>query len=232
MAKDDLIASVSHEIRTPLTEILGITSELAAESADFSEPERKELLGAAADEAQVMSDIVEDLLTSARARAGTLTVMIEPFDPSVAALSVTRSAAFRDTPIELRIERGVMATGDRLRTRQIIRNLLSNARRYGGPGIRINVTTSDVGYPLLEVSDDGFGIDEGVAARLFEPYVSSGQPQTMPGSIGIGLAVSRTLAERMSASLTNERLAGRTVFTLSLPSVPVLGTQPRTTTMV
>jgi signal transduction histidine kinase len=116
---------------------------------------------------------------------------------------------------------------DPRRVRQILRNLLTNAQRYGGPQRRVTAgALRDSAW--LEVRDNGAGIPEDEASRIFEPYVTSGGG----GSVGLGLGVARQLAELMGGSLSYERSAAETVFRLVLPLVekrhPVLASHTRT----
>ena len=111
----------------------------------------------------------------------------------------------------------VVAVGDPSRVRQIVRNLLSNAVRYGGSDITIE---GDVGgaRAWLRVSDDGEGVPEGDRDRIFEPYHRLRQDAGQPGSVGLGLSVARNLARLMDGDLTYDHLQGRSVFQLDLPA--------------
>jgi signal transduction histidine kinase len=106
--------------------------------------------------------------------------------------------------------------GDQLRIRQILRNLLSNAVQHGGPTIRIYGDEAGSRY-VISVEDDGEGVPEHVAERLFTRFVHKGETPLTAGSIGLGLAVARLLAEAMGGSLDYERITGRTSFVLALP---------------
>jgi signal transduction histidine kinase len=100
--------------------------------------------------------------------------------------------------------------------RQILRNLISNALRYGGPNIEVS-TSREPGTFVVEVNDDGVGIATEDHERVFVAYERAHQSEGQPGSVGLGLTVSRTLAELMGGSLTY-RFDGRSVFRLELPS--------------
>ncbi len=105
--------------------------------------------------------------------------------------------------------------GDRGRFRQIIRNLITNAFRYGGPDVRVDVFEKD-GRAVVQVSDDGEGIPESEWHRIFEPYERSLTGQLHKESMGIGLTVSRKLARLMGGELSYRFEYGRSVFELSL----------------
>jgi signal transduction histidine kinase len=162
-----------------------------------------------------MENIVDDLLVAARSQIGTVAVKLQVVDllgelkATLDGLAVTVELPERNPPL---------VTADPRRVRQILRNLLTNALRYGGPRRRITVGTS-VDRVWVEVRDDGEGIPEELAARIFEPYVTG--HAGVQGSVGLGLSVSRQLAELMGGSLIHSRTAGETVFRLELPAAPV-----------
>ena len=208
--KDEFIANVSHELRTPLTAVIGLSSELAAPN-ELSEEARAEMLQLVAGQASEMSNIVDDLLVAARAEVGTVSVELQSVD-LVEELEATLDGLGIDVDMPQEPTPPVLA--DPRRVRQILRNLLTNAQRYGGPHCRVTVgALRDSAW--LEVRDNGIGIPEEAASRIFESYVTSGGR----GSVGLGLGVARQLAELMGGSLTHERSAAETVFRLVLPLV-------------
>lgn len=207
-AKDEFIANVSHELRTPLTAVIGLTSELT-ESEGLSEDMRSEMLQLVSEQASEMSNIVEDLLVAARAEVGTVDIELERVD-LLGELQATLDGLGISLPSPRETPPPVLA--DPRRVRQILRNLLTNAQRHGGPELRV-VAGHHRGAVWLEVRDNGEGMSEEEASRIFDPYVTSGRR----GSVGLGLAVARQLAELMGGTLEHERSAGETVFRLQLP---------------
>ena len=207
-AKDEFVASISHELRTPLTAVVGLTSEIVA--GGFAGSERDELIGLVASQAQEMSHIIDDLLVSARAGMGTVAVALDTVD-----LRAELSAAVDGVGIDLLETPSALppAVGDGPRIRQILRNLLTNVERYGGLGRRVlgGVEGERV---WLEVRDDGEGVSGEDAVRIFEPYGSA--HSGVAGSVGLGLSVSRQLAELMGGSLDYRRDGEESVFRLEL----------------
>jgi signal transduction histidine kinase len=207
-AKDEFVASISHELRTPLTAVVGLTSEIVA--GGFVGAERDELIELVASQAQEMSHIIDDLLVSARAGMGTVAVALDTID-----LNTELSAAVSGVGIDLLEMPAALppAVGDAPRIRQILRNLLTNLERYGGANRRVlgGVEGERV---WLEVRDDGEGVSEEESVRIFEPYASA--HSGVASSVGLGLSVSRQLAQLMGGSLAYRRDGEESVFRLEL----------------
>lgn len=211
-SKDAFISSVAHHLRTPLTAVLGFGSELHDHPDRFTDFETKGMLGELVAAAQAATNIVEDMAVAARTELDTLVFQRTTIEIAPIVAEVVETLA----PCAKVIGTAASALADAARTRQIIRALVSNAVRHGGPTIEVATTLVD-GTVVVEVIDDGPGVDPDEAASIFEAYVSGEDGETMPSPIGLGLHVARRLALHMSGDL--EYLAGdRTVFRLSLPA--------------
>lgn len=216
-SKDQFVATVSHELRTPLTAIAGIAEVLRDSNGDFTEVERQELIALIAEQSIDVSRIVDDLLVTARTDTGSLEIISQPVDLAAEAAAVLRSVS-DIIPIESSATVAPVLA-DPTRVRQIVRNLLTNAARYGGPSIRIVVT--DAGnHTTLQVRDDGSPIPEQLRATIFEPYFRARQRSGVTGSVGLGLTVSRQLAHHMGGDLTYDHDGTETIFTLALEKAP------------
>lgn len=219
-SKDQLIASVSHELRTPLTAIFGFAEMLRGESDALEPDERVELVQSIADQTSDLTNIVEDLLVAARADNDTLTVVHVPVDLRAQAAQVVETIGHDYTSLSVELigetTRGI---GDPARVRQILRNLVSNAYRYGGSKIEIRCHNhGDTAH--LEVVDDGPGVPPEDRDRIFRPYHRSPNREGLTASIGLGLTVSRKLARLMEGDLTYRTEDGESIFELTLPSGP------------
>jgi len=214
-SKDQLIASISHEIRTPLTAVVGFAEVLRDDEAKLSPAERDELIRSIAAHASDISHIVEDLLVAARTDIGTL--VVSRVSVSLRA-EVAKVLEVWQPPPDWRIDiRGdSMARGDPRRIRQILRNLLTNAARYGGDHVEVRIHHNG-SEAILQVRDDGPGIPVEDRATVFEPYRRSATHPGQPGSVGLGLSVARTLARLMEGDLTYRYDDDRSVFELVLP---------------
>jgi signal transduction histidine kinase len=218
-AKDRFIATVSHELRTPLAAVVGFSGELAEGLDGYTRDEVAEMVSLISGQSKEVAQLVDDLLTAERAASGNLTVSprtIELLDECrsiVGSLGVDMDVTLMGGP--------AMAWADTLRTRQIVRNLLTNAHRYGGPHVRVEVSNRPEGVSLV-VSDDGPGVKGIDAEHIFDPYYrsQSSEADARPDSVGLGLAVARQLARMMGGDLIYRRRAGWTRFELTLPSAP------------
>lgn len=208
----DLIAVVSHEVRTPLTGVVGLAKELQQSWAGLPEPMRRELVDLISQSAEEMASIVEDLLTAAKAEQGSLLV-----EPGVADLPAIAASVVDQLRLDVAVVGEASAWADPGRVRQVIRNLVVNAHRYGGPEIRLQagVNGSQV---WLEVSDNGRGVPAEMVERLFLP---TGADHRNPDSNGLGLPLSHTLAILMGGALTYRRQQNASVFRFALPKAVV-----------
>ncbi len=219
-SKDEFVASVSHELRTPLTAVAGLADELRQAPDKFSQVETREFIRVIADQANELAGIVEDLLVAGKAEMGQQSLNIEEFDLVAEAQAVVANASRSGIRLDIRMANGkeaAFAMGDPLRVRQIMRNLLTNAHRYGGDDVAVEVDDhGDV--CVLAVTDNGLGVPEGDADRIFMSYERSDNAIQQPKSVGLGLSVSRKLARLMGGDLVYRRVGNRTRFELTIPA--------------
>ncbi len=214
-SQNRFIASISHELRTPLTAVLGFSHELRNESLVYGESDLEEFRELIEHHAIEMSHIIEDLLVWSRSDIGEVTINFEPFDIGRIVERTLRSLPGSPAYlVEGYPKVDVMA--DPVRVRQILRNLVTNAFRYGGDDIFVEVI--DVADSVrVEVHDSGPEIPADKARSIFLPYERlDREERTMPSSIGLGLAISRVLAELQDGSLTLERTESTNAFVLTL----------------
>lgn len=211
-SRDRFIASVSHRLRTPLTAVVGASALLREPSTP--ERYRFELAEALADQSLEIANVVEDLLVAARADVGTVLLNPEPVDLAAVARATISAICPDGVPTVEVIGGPVTAFADTLRVRQIVRNILDNAARYGGTEVAVRLHT-DGDRARLEVCDNGPGLPGD-----FEPFAVLEAPRAVdqpPGPLGLGLAISQRLARMMEGDLTYHRDGDVTVFRLELP---------------
>jgi signal transduction histidine kinase len=225
-SKDQLIASVSHEIRTPLAAIVGFAELLRDSSSDTPPDERDEMLDLLVQQSTDLTVIVDDLLITAKTDLGQLELARVALDLSTEAARVVDGIdSHSRRAITLPAQPG-LGLGDPARVRQIIRNLIVNALRYGGPEIRLVVVGTD-SEVTLQVRDDGSGVSPDAVSSMFDPYQRSDEPSGAVPSLGLGLHISRTLARRMDGDLTYRHEQGESVFELTLPRAGISATVVR-----
>lgn len=214
-AKGEFIAAVSHEIRTPLTAVVGFADLLRNPDADLSPSDREELMAAIAEQSDEVTAIVEDLLVAARADIGELTVVAVPIDLRAQTAQVLETLD-QGGSIAV-IGTSPKATGDPVRVRQVLRNLITNAKRYGGDQISVEMDMDGGTHASIIVRDNGDPIPAEDRERIFQPFERAHNQPGKTESIGIGLAVSRRLARLMSGDLTYRHQHGHSIFQFSLP---------------
>jgi signal transduction histidine kinase len=212
--KDEFIATVSHELRNPLAAMLGLGQELADNYDAFTDEERRDMAQMIARQADDASWLIEDLLVAYRDNLSQVSVSLQEFDVTK---EIERVLEVVDYPIDIKVLQGasrIMA--DPRRARQILRNLITNAMRYGGEEIQVSI---DKAADRLEVKvqDSGKPIPDADVERIFRAY-ERGKGPSHAGSVGLGLNVSRRLARLMDGDLTYRHEGGWSEFVLSLPS--------------
>jgi signal transduction histidine kinase len=212
-SKDEFLARMSHEIRTPLTGILGM-SELLRDGP-LQEAEAAELSVVLAAQSAELTMLVEDLLTASVDDLDELSVgraevdLRSEIDSAVASFRTVAS-------IKTAADTGSVVA-DPVRVRQVLRNLVSNAVRYGGPDIAVEIRRGD-GVVTVVVSDDGPEIPPEVVTSIFKPYVTRVADEKSRGGVGIGLTISRELARHMGGDLWYRHTGSRSEFIFSLPA--------------
>ncbi|PQO26296.1 ATP-binding protein [Blastopirellula marina] len=229
-AKSRFLATMSHELRTPMTAILGFTENLL-ESPDYgSLEERNETLNTILRNGEHLLGLIDDVLDLSKIEAGRTEIQNEYCSPGRIANEVVgilkkRAAARRlnlsvrcKTPIPAEIET------DPLRLRQILINLVGNALKFtekGGVTLELSSTFGDVGRRMLRfrVADTGTGIPSDKLETIFEPFMQGDNTTSRSyGGAGLGLPISRRLAELMGGTLIVESSMGQgSAFTLSIP---------------
>ncbi|MBK5268365.1 MAG: GAF domain-containing sensor histidine kinase [Acidimicrobiia bacterium] len=215
-AKDEFLASISHELRTPLTAVVGFGEILRDAGHTLSETDRREFLELLVAQGSDVTNIVNDLLVAAKADIGTLNVARVPVNLRAQTVQVLE-AFNRDQLARIgQFEANdVRAIGDPDRIRQIVRNLVTNALRYGGDTLHIELFDRD--ETGIMVCDNGAAIPEEDRERIFQPYQRAHNAPGIVGSLGLGLSISRKLARMMNGDLVYRFENDLSIFELILP---------------
>jgi signal transduction histidine kinase len=209
-----VMGTVAHELRNDLTPVVGLAMVLADETSAIGRSDLAEIASTIASQGMDATDTVQDLLTVARLERESLGLNIESVDLSSEVDRVVR----RTTPASIEVdysEAHVMA--DPVRVRQIIRNLSTNAVKYGGDEVRIEIAATESDRCHVIVRDNGRGIPPDEINVVFEPFGRGQLGRGNTESVGLGLWIARQLARAMGGELSYRREPGWTVFDLSLP---------------
>jgi PAS domain S-box-containing protein len=210
-ARDRFVATVSHELRNPITAILGLSRELTDGYEDFEEADRREMSEMIARQAEDASWLIEDLLVAYQGDVSGISVRPEVIEVTARVLEVAPAAVKLETSAQDR----AMVRADPRRSRQIIRNLVSNAINHGGEEIVLRVS-SEEDFVKVRVCDNGGPIPEEDVSQIFQAF-RTGSRSSHPSSVGLGLPVARQLARLMGGDVTYRHREGNSVFTLRLP---------------
>jgi signal transduction histidine kinase/ActR/RegA family two-component response regulator len=225
-AKTEFLATMSHELRTPLNAILGNAEHLSrlADSDDDQKAFRDLQTSA-----ETLLGLIEDILVFSRLEAGRLTAEIRPFTwkTQFEALLDTfqPQAQAKGLALKARFPSGAPTWiwTDALRLRQIVGNLVGNAVKFTPAGSIVVEVAFEAGdqspWLMVSVIDTGIGVPPDSQERIFEKFTQGehGKSRTY-GGLGLGLSISRSLAELLGGSLTLvSRQEKGSAFTLKIP---------------
>lgn len=208
-SKSDLIAWTSHEIRNPLNAVLGFAELLDRDEAQpLSDRHRVRVRQILKNGAHLMQ-LVNDLVDLSRLEAGALRLSCGPVDVVELLMDVKEMVQPLAAPRGIRVQAAVTprpwpaAMADRTRLLQIALNLVSNAIKFNRPSgtVMCTVTAPRAGIVRLTVRDTGVGIPFDAQERLFRPFERAGQESGPIKGAGIGLYLTRRLAESMGGSV-------------------------------
>ncbi len=226
-AKDEFLSHMSHEFRTPLNAIQGFTELLQSQAANraagldipTSPTECSESLGSIRSATDHLIHIVDDILDLSRLESGAIRLQCVPFSPARILEEVRASLAGRcfEQGLSLILESTDLLpklVGDKVRWKQILLNLVTNAVKFSHHGqIRITArwTESSPQEGLLEVSvsDQGPGVPPELVERIFDRFVRAASVERAEtAGTGLGLAISRSLARAMGGDVVLESNSG------------------------
>ena len=223
-ARSRFYASMSHELRTPINAVLGYSTLLLENIYGPLNEKQREGIERTHKAAKHLLELVNDVLDLSKIEAGKIDLRLQPvsFPSIIEDLFVTVRPLADQYGSTLKIEHtgeSVRIVSDPRRVRQILLNLLSNAIKFGkGKPIRVALQRRDDNGIVVEVIDEGEGIAPDDQERIFQEFVQLGKTQLTEGT-GLGLPISRRLAELLRGSLTLHSELGRgSTFRLSLPA--------------
>jgi signal transduction histidine kinase len=212
----DLVANVSHELRTPISALRAVLENLV----DEVEPLSPETLRTMLRQVERLGRLVTQLLDLSRLESGTIPLQRQSFElrPVLEeAAGESRLHAPPEVQVEVAVESaGLVADGDPERVHQVVANLLENAVRHSPAGGRVRVTARPERGPgargvpenrvAIEVTDEGPGIPEEEASRVFERFYRADPARaSSDGGAGLGLAIARWIVDLHGGDIRAER---------------------------
>ncbi|MBY0316909.1 MAG: response regulator [Bdellovibrionales bacterium] len=210
-AKSNFLANMSHEIRTPLGVVLGFSELLAA--PEISSADRDLYLATIQKNGELLSRLIGDVLDLSKIEAGHIQIERAPFSlPDFLFNSIQsfqHQAEEKGIRLSATLETSIptVINSDPMRLRQIMMNVVGNAIKFTEKGevkIQVKATKNAQGQGLLQiaVTDEGLGITEEQAAKLFKPFIQADSSTTRKyGGTGLGLALSRKLANKLGGDV-------------------------------
>jgi signal transduction histidine kinase len=200
--KSEFLASMSHELRTPLHTVIGFSQLLAEEIQGPLNEKQRRFVDHIHRDSQHLLELINDILDLSKIESGKIELRRDVFAaaPEVRGVadSVGHGIASKSIQLEVRIEGDCVLNADKVRFREILFNLLSNALKFTPPGGRILVDTApaDPGFCCFRVQDTGIGIPSGQEQAIFDKFYQVGSTtKGVREGTGLGLSITRHLVE-------------------------------------
>lgn len=226
--KSAFLGMATHELNTPLTTIIGYSELLTSPetAATFSDEQKRDCLMLIHDKALSLGGLVDDLLDVSRVESGrALSLDYQEFDFNTMLREVVDYYTGEDRPHEFKItspEASAILTADRLRLKQVVDHLISNAVKYAPEGGRVNVELKRIDDKYqLSVEDEGIGMDEGQLVHIFDRFYRADSSDTAVNGVGLGLSIVRNIVLAHHGDIQVESQLGKgTMVVVTLPLAP------------
>lgn len=222
-----VLSSLSHDLKTPLASIIGAVTALRLYPDLYDAAARAELAGTIQEEAERLARFVANLLDMTRLEAGGINLVREPVDVGdVIGTALQRTAAeLSEHRIVATIESDLpLLSLDAGLLEQVLVNVLDNAAKYAPQGSTVSVEArSDRGGTVLSVADEGPGLPQDSAERVFEKFFRANQGERRRAGTGLGLAICRGFVQALGGRIEAANRVDRTgaVFTVTFPQTAI-----------
>ncbi|NVN93918.1 MAG: PAS domain S-box protein [Bacteroidetes bacterium] len=234
-AKSEFIANMSHEIRTPMNAILGFSEALFHK---LESRQHQEMIKSVLSSGNLLLSLLNDILDLSKIEAGKLDILPLPINLSNLLHEII--VLFKDKAISKGLELNIFIESgfpeiliiDEIRIKQIIFNLVGNAIKFSNQGhvnifAYFSITNENEGELRLEVEDTGIGIPESQQDLIFEAFRQQhGQSNRKYGGVGLGLAISKRLVEKMNGKISvSSNIEKGSVFKIIIPDIKITKTE-------
>lgn len=218
--QDDFISTVSHELRTPLTSIRGFAQTMLSSWDKLDDTSKKKFLEIIEQQSNRLIHLVENILSVTKISEEKFILKKTDVNSTLLTVLQLTKQKYCDHNIITNLKKNIspIAT-DSERLQQIFLNVIENACKYSEPKTTISITTKEEeNKVIILISDEGMGIDEKYAQKIFEKFSRIDNPLTrkIQGS-GLGLYITKTLVEKMNGNITYKNLKKGTEFRIEFP---------------
>src|SRR5581483_5870563 len=232
--KSQFLASMSHELRTPLNAIVGFSDLLAEKATGELSPKQERFVGHVRNGARHLLQLINDILDLSKIESGMLELRCETVSVSEAmpeVLSLIRPLAMEK---KIQLEQAgdaVSVEADRVRFKQILYNLLSNALKFTpeGGNVRVDYSKNGADMVRIAVTDTGIGIRPEDQQMIFDEFRQAGETtRGVREGTGLGLAITKRLVERQGGTMAVQSELGKgSCFSFTLPAARVVRDRPK-----
>jgi signal transduction histidine kinase len=221
--KSRFLATMSHELRTPLHSIIGFSELIHDGRVGPVSAEHRDYLEVVRASADHMLALIGDVLDLAQIESGHLRLDPEAVDPGAIAAECVRFVSPVAAAATVELELDAQPLGSVLldpgRLRQVLLNYIANAVKFAGEGGHVHTRVgADQGELLIEVSDDGPGLDRDEQGRVFAEFVQLGRGRGHGRGTGLGLAITKLIVESQGGRVGVESRPGHgSTFSARLP---------------
>ena len=218
--QDDFISTVSHELRTPLTSIRGFAQTMLGSWDKLDDNSKKKFIEIIEQQSNRLIHLVENILSVTKLTNENLVLKKTDVNSIITASVQIIKQKYPNHKFSFELKKSApQIYSDNEKLQQILINIIENACKYSEENSTVKIITEeDVNNVYIKIQDEGVGIDEQYAEKIFEKFSRIDNPLTSKtqGS-GLGLYITKSLTEKMNGKISFKNLEKGTVFELTFP---------------